>query len=263
MQANAPRPRHDLSDRQLAWLVAGTVAAIVAWFALRGALPADWSTPGSPALYLTGVAGVVLLLVPAAFAIAKRSGTSKSPLRWFNAHVVCASLGSVLIAVHSAGHLGRPPALLLLSLVALAVIGVWARLRVSRSMSRTFAAKMPLVAAPDAAVRSRLAAIIAEKRALLRELAPQAAEGTFSVSLPHLLGSPRLAIAYRRLEREESKLLGTRAAVGAVQAWWRPLHMALAWLFVIGVVIHVITVTFFAGYVADYGPVTWWHIRAW
>ncbi len=263
MHANAPRSRHDLSDRHLAWLVAGMVAAIVAWFLLRGALPAEWSTPGSPALYLTGVAGVVLLLVPAAFAIAKRSGHAKSPLRWFNAHVVCASFGSVLIAVHSAGHLGRPPAMLLLALAGLAIIGVWARLRVSRSMSRTFAARMPLVATQDPAVRARLAAIIAEKRVLLRELAPQAAEGTFSVSLPHLLGSPRLAIAYRRLEREESKLLGTRAAVGAVQAWWRPLHMALAWLFVIGVVIHVITVTFFAGYVADYGPVTWWHISAW
>jgi hypothetical protein len=47
------------------------------------------------------------------------------------------------------------------------------------------------------------------------------------------------------------------------QAWWRPLHMALAWLFVLGVVIHVVTVTFFAGYVADGGPITWWHLRAW
>jgi len=263
MAQRPPARAGELPDRQLAWLMAGVVAAIVAWFVLRGALPPEWSTPGSPVLYFAGVAGVALLLVPAAFAIAKRSGGSTAPRRWFNAHVVCASLGSVLIAVHSAGHLGRPPALLLLALVALAIIGVWARLRVSRSMSRTFAAKMPLVAAPDPAVRARLAAIIAEKRALLRELAPQANEGTFSVSLPQLLASPRLAVAYRRLEREESKLLGTRAAVGAVQAWWRPLHMALAWLFVIGVVVHVFTVTFFAGYVADYGPVSWWHIRAW
>jgi hypothetical protein len=75
--------------------------------------------------------------------------------------------------------------------------------------------------------------------------------------------SPRLALAYRKLAREESLLLGTRRAVSAQQAWWRPLHMALAWLFVLGVVIHVVTVTFFAGYVADGGAITWWHLRAW
>ena len=32
---------------------------------------------------------------------------------------------------------------------------------------------------------------------------------------------------------------------------------------VLGLVIHVITVTFFAGYVADGGPITWWHLTAW
>jgi hypothetical protein len=108
-----------------------------------------------------------------------------------------------------------------------------------------------------------LRALIIEKRRLLAELDPQAIEGTFSVNLPHFLRNPRLALAYRRLAREEAILLGTRSAVSAQQAWWRPLHMALAWLFVLGVVIHVITVTFFAGYVADGGPITWWHITAW
>ena len=63
--------------------------------------------------------------------------------------------------------------------------------------------------------------------------------------------------------REESRLLGTRRAVGAAQAWWRPLHMALAWIFVLGVVIHVLTVTLFAGYVAGGGPITWWHLADW
>jgi hypothetical protein len=98
---------------------------------------------------------------------------------------------------------------------------------------------------------------------LIRDLDPQAREGTFSVTLSHWWRSPRLAYAYHRLASEEAWLLGTRRAVGVSQGWWRPLHMALAWIFVLGVVIHVITVTFFAGYVADGGPITWWHLKAW
>ena len=39
--------------------------------------------------------------------------------------------------------------------------------------------------------------------------------------------------------------------------------MAIAWIFVLGVLIHVLTVTFFAGYVADGGVITWWHLAQW
>ncbi len=255
--------RNEFPDARLLQLTAAAVLAIVLWFVIRGLLPEMWRTPGSPALYLTGVAGVMLLLVPVAFVLVKRSGHGKDPVGWFNAHIVCSLAGMVLIAVHSGGFLRRPPALLLLALVALAALGVWARVRGSRRMAATFASKAPAFKVPDAATRERLRALIAEKRRLLAVLDPQANEGTFSVNLPQLLRSPRLALAYRKLAREESLLLGTRRAVSPQQAWWRPLHMALAWLFVLGVVIHVITVTFFAGYVADGGPVTWWHLTAW
>jgi len=244
-------------------LTAAAMVAIVLWFVIRGALPEMWRMPGSAALYLTGVAGVVLLLVPVAFVLVKRGGHGKNPVGWFNAHIVCSLAGMVLIAVHSGGFLRRPPALLLLALVALAVLGVWARVRGSRRMAATFASKAPAFKVPDAATRDRLRALIIEKRRLLAELDPAAVEATFSVNLPHFVRSPRLALAYRRLAREESLLLGTRRQVSAPQAWWRPLHMVLAWLFVLGVVIHVITVTFFAGYVADGGPITWWHLTAW
>lgn len=255
--------RHDLPDAKLLQLTAAAVIAIILWFAVRGVLPETWRSPGSPQLYLTGIVGVILLLVPVAFVIAKRGGSGANPVNWFNAHVVCALAGMVLIAIHSGGFLRRPPALLLLALIALAALGVWARVRGSRRMAATFASKAPGFTVPDAATRERLRSLIAEKRRLLSELDPQANEGTFSVNLPHFIRSPVLALAYRRLAREESLLLGTRAAVSAKQAWWRPLHMALAWLFVLGVVIHVITVTFFAGYVAGGGPITWWHLRAW
>lgn len=253
----------DFPDARLLQLTAVAVIAIVLWFLIRGVLPEMWHTPGSSALYLTGVAGVLLLLVPVAFVIAKRGGHSANPVGWFNAHIVCSLAGMVLIAIHSGGFLRRPPALLLLTLLALAALGVWARVHGSRRMAATFASKAPAFNVPDAETRERLRALIIEKRRLLTELDPQATEGTFSVNLPHFFSHPRLAMAYRKLVREESLLLGTRRAVSAPQAWWRPLHMALAWLFVLGVVIHVITVTFFAGYVADGGAITWWHLTAW
>lgn len=255
--------RRDLSNATLLGLLAGVVIAITVWFMVRAWLPEPWSVPGSPALYLTGVAGIALLLVPAAFAFVKRGGLTRNPVRWFNAHVVCSSVGLVLIVAHSGGYLRRAPALLLLTLLALAVLGVWARVRGSRLMAATFASRAPAFNVPDEATRNRLREIISEKRRLIEKLDPQAREGTFSVTLLHWRRSPRLAYAYHRLVREETLLLGTRRTVGLSQAWWRPLHMALAWIFVLGVVIHVITVTFFAGYVADGGPITWWHLTKW
>ncbi len=258
-----PSPSADIDNSRLLRLVAAAIGAIVAWFALRPWLAPAWREPGSPALYLTGVAGVLLLLVPAAFALAKRAGASRDPRGWFNAHVYCSLAGAALIAVHSGGFLRRPPALLLAAIVALAALGVWARLRGSRRMAATFASKTYVFAPPNAAARERLRQLIAEKRVLLKDLDGKANEGTFSVTLSHLLHRPRLALAYRRLALEESRLLNTRGAVGAAQAWWRPLHMSLAWIFVIGVAIHVLTVAFFAGYVAGGGPITWWHLAEW
>lgn len=255
--------RADLGNRTLIALVAVSVLAIIAWFMLRGALGPAWRTPGSPPLYLTGVVGTLLLLVPAAFAFAKRSGRSAHPVAWFNAHVVCACIGAALIAVHCAGHLGRAPTLLLATLVALAVLGVWARVRAAQRMARMFGAKVPDFHRPDAPTRAHLRQIIERKRALLQTLEPGANEATFSVNLPQLLRRPWGALAYRALEREEARLLGTRRAVAGAQAWWRPLHILLAWIFVAGIAIHVVTVTFFAGYVADYGPIGWWHLTAW
>jgi hypothetical protein len=254
--------RYELSDRSLAIVAAATLAAIAAWFILRNWLPGAWRTPGSPQLYLAGVAGTLLLLVPALFTLAKRSGAA-SPRAWFNAHVACSFAGAVLIAAHSGGFLRRPPALLLLALAALAALGIWARLRGSRHMAATFASRAPAFRVPEAEKRERLHALIGEKRRVLAKLDPGASEGTFSVTLAHRLRAPRLALAYGRLAREEARLLGTRAAADPAQAWWRPLHLALAWTFAAGVLIHVVTVSFFAGYVADGGAVTWWHLRAW
>src|SRR5690606_17540987 len=104
-------------------------------------LPAPWRTPGSPALYLAGVAGAALLLVSMAFVLVKRTGTGGSPPAWFVAHVVGGTAGAVLVVIHSAGYLRRPPALLFLLILALVLLGLWGRIRLSRRMAATFAAK--------------------------------------------------------------------------------------------------------------------------
>jgi hypothetical protein len=119
--------KQDFPDASLLRLTAATVVAIVLWFVIRGVLPEMWRTPGSPALYFTGVAGLLLLLVPVAFVLVKRGGHSANPVGWFNAHIVCSLMGMVLIAIHSGGFLRRPPALLLLALLALAALGAGAR----------------------------------------------------------------------------------------------------------------------------------------
>lgn len=259
---NGDRKPFDLDDRLLAGLVLGVVLCLLAFVLVLPALPPAWRRQGSPPLYLTGVAGAALLLVSMVFVVVKRSGVGGSPVTWFAAHVFSACVGSVLVVVHSAGSLGRAPALLILTIFTLAVLGVWARVRLSRRMAATFGAKRGGFAAPDGTARERLGGIIAEKTAVLGRLDPKAREAIFSVTLAHWLSRPGLAWAYARLVHEENGLIGARASVGTAQAFWRPLHIALAYLFVAGVVIHVMTVTFFAGYVADGGPITWWHLAA-
>ena len=214
-------------------------------------------------LHLTGVAGALALLVPAVFSAVKRSGRSEVPNAWLTAHVLASCAGLVLVSVHAAGRLDGPPALLLLAVLGLIASGAVARLHVSGTIAATFGTRRDPFGRPDPARRARLATFVARKRAVLAQLDPRAEEATFSVTAAHLLSSPRLALAYMRLAREESALIGTRGSVPRLQAGWRPFHLALAWIFLGGLLVHVVTVTFFAGYVADGRTIDWWHLTRW
>jgi len=256
--------RPDLPDQMLLWIVGAAALLVGAWFAfLRPLLRTPWSTPGSPELYLAGVLGALLLLVSMVFVVIKRSGHGRLAPAWFVAHIVCGALGTVLVLIHSAGYMRRPPALLLLALLGLIALGLWARVRLSARMAATFASKQRGFTPAIPGNRKALAGVIENKRTLLASLDPAAQEATFSPTLQHWMRSPRASLHYARLIREENRLVGTRASVGMEQAWWRPLHLALAYTFVLGLVIHVLTVTFFAGYVAGDEPITWWHLTAW
>jgi len=255
--------RPDISNRTLGTLVAGLAVVILIYAVGRAFLPDALKTPGSPVLYLCGVFGALLLLVSAVFVLVKRAGRGGSPPFWFNAHIIASCLGTVLVVIHSAGYLRRPPALLFLALLGLIVLGVWARIWLSRRVSSTFGEKYGHFGPLPPGQRERLRAVIDQKLDLLRRLDPQAQEGTFSLTLAHWLRHPMLAADYAKLARAERDIIGTRRMVPPQQAYWRAAHLALGYLFVIGLIIHVITVTFFAGYVADGGDITWWHLTQW
>jgi hypothetical protein len=260
----SPAPAHDLPTRTLLALLGAAAAFLVVYFTLvLPRLGAAWRMPGSPPLYLLGVAGAALLLLSAGYSVAKRGGRAQAPVTWFRLHVLAGTLGAVLVWVHGAGHLARPPALLLLVVLALVGLGLWARARGARHMADTIGTKRGGFAGPCADLRERLRAVIARKAALLRELDPAASEATFSVTLRHWCSKPLRSLAYVRLVREEERLIGARASVGRAQAWWRPLHMSLALAFVAGLLAHVVVVTLFAGYTAGGREIYWWHLRAW
>lgn len=242
------------------------IVVIVAYFLLLFPyLPEAWRKAGSPELYLTGVAGACLLLVSMIFSAVKRGGGGDLAPTMYVAHVLCAYAGTVLVAIHGAGNLGRPPVFLYLAIIGLIALGLYARVHLSARVARTFAEKhKSFAAAPVEQKRERLRAVLEKKRALLKTLDPAANEGTFSVQPAHWRSKPLKSWQYSKLVAEEREIMGTRHMVPMAQAYWWMAHRLLAYLFVLGIVIHVVTVTFFAGYVANYtGEITWWHLTEW
>ena len=255
-----PAPDQPALDRGAVLALAGFCAvALIGHTLLLPLLPPAWRLAGSAPLYLVGVAGAALLLVPAAFAWAKRSAGSPRP--WFLAHSLAGAAGLVLVAVHAAGHWGRPPALLLLLAMALLLQGLRARTKGADKLVQVMASRpQAFEGGPD---RAALAQLLERKRRLLVRLDPAAEEATFSPAPGHWLRHPGLTLAYQRLVRAEAELLGARRAAGLELSRWRQLHMIAGWLLFAGIFVHVITVTFFAGYVASGGEIHWWHLATW
>lgn len=254
-------PRRDLTPGALrlvtALLGAGLALALVAAVVFPGA------AAGHPLHQSLAIVGAVLLLVPVAFSLVKRSGHAYRTPAWFSGHVVASSAGAILVTAHAAaGDLLSPPGLLWLLLVALLAQGLWARIRYPRPTAALFASRIDSFAGPDPGLRESLRAVIAAKRELLAELDPSADEALFSPDLRHALHHPWLTLRYARLAAREAHLVG-RGRAGLALAFWRRAHIGLAVLFVVGLCIHMVMVLFLAGYVAAGEPVDWWHITAW
>ena len=253
----------NLDNRRLIQLIGATLVVIALYFILLPLLPEAWHTPGSSELYLMGVLGTVLLLAAAGFSIVKRGKSKTSPVRWFAAHVNLACIGSICIVIHSAGYVRSPPALMILALGCLALLGLWARIYGAKWMAATLGTKRSAFAKPNSALQAQIRDVIEKKKTVLELLDPPALESTFSPNLSHWLCQPFRTAEYIGLIWKEETLIGVRKSVGPVQAYWRALHLLLASMFVAGLFIHVITVTFFAGYVADGGEIYWWHLTRW
>jgi len=255
--------RYDLSNKAIAILTAVSTCSVFLYFLILPYLPEVWSTPGSRQLYLFGVAGSILTLTPFAFSIAKRGGRSAAPPTWFCVHVLCGTLGCCLLLAHSAGHFGRPPALLLGGCIFLVFQGAVLRVYISQFMAQTFGIKHSSFLGFLALDKTYLAQLIMDKGLLLQRLSPNSSEATFSPSLNHWLRHPLLSYTYTRLSRAERRLIDKVTNQPKTSSGWRQLHIAVAFLFLSGMFIHIATVTFFAGYVADGGGITWWHITDW
>lgn len=223
-------------------------------------------TPASPAGQVLGITGGLLLLSPLLFSLMKRLAHAASPPTWFVVHVIASGVGLVLVAGHVAGgQWWSPPALLFAAALFLVVQGSLARAYLGQHLSELFAAstgslnhgEMPRID------RAALATIISTKRELLKRLSPADNEGTFKVTLSHWFRHPVLSWRYSTLAREEQHLVGARQRAGRLLTLWRPLHMLVAFGFLAGLLVHVVVVLFFAGYVAGDGPITWWHITDW
>jgi hypothetical protein len=256
-------PRPDLSNRRLIAGVTALGLALLFYLGAKSGLPGGWQQPGSAVLHPAAAFGAVLLLTPFLFSLGKRGGHATVPNKLFILHVGASLLGIFLVTVHAAAALSGPPLALLGCLVLLVVSGMVGRVYLAPCMATTFGTKSAPFTAPDPALRERLRTLIGEKRALLARLDPGADEALYSVTLRHWLTAPLMSLAYARLARKEAELIGARQSVPPLQAWWRPLHIALAWAFLAGLILHVVLVTFFAGYVADGREIYWWHLAAW
>ncbi|SDM98939.1 hypothetical protein SAMN04487951_101375 [Vreelandella arcis] len=219
--------------------------------------------PGAPWLQLSAMAGGLLLMTPLLFSLAKRSSFSVSPPRWFAAHVLASMAGFVFISLHvAAGRLFSTPGILYLLLLFLIFQGIVARVFLSQQFSRQFGSRESSFTVTHA-TRRELAEVIASKTLLLTRLEPQASEALFSPNLRHAMNYPLLTLRYARLMSRESHLVGARRRAGRPLSMWRRLHIFAALLFLTGIIIHVVAVTFLAGYVAGDDTIYWWHLATW
>lgn len=254
-------PPRDLSNKALRHALGGAAALAALGLAALFLLPESLARPGSPLLQSLAIAGALLLLASFAAAMRKRLG---GPGReGVSRHVMLACIGFALVATHTTGTVTKMPSTLLVILVLLMALGAWARTEGARRMSATFGTKPAGFRPQDEETRGKLKALIAEKRSLLTGLEPGANEGTFSPGVRHWLRAPLATLAYRRAMARESALVGAREPLSTAQARWRLAHQLLAWAFVIGLLIHVVVVTFFAGYAAEGREIYWWHVTDW
>ncbi len=249
-----------IHDRLLAYLIFFAFFSLFIYFSLLHLLSSPWHMPGSSVLYIFGVVGSLFLSVSIVFLFLKRAHVSKKPVFWFNCHVVTAIIGSVLVTIHSSGKMGYAPALLLVALLGLTLLGIFARFYISKRNAEIFASKVQIFQTLNRDDKGKVEQIIQRKEELLFSIEPETKEGTFSLSLKHWCKYPIFSIRFYNLVCKENSYIRKKFEHGFLIRFWRSIHISLSIIFFLGLVAHIIVVTFFAGYVSDGTDIYWWYI---
>ena len=251
----------DLSNFYLIAIVCGAIIISLVTLVAIDCLPVGFRQPGSPLLQSAAIIGSILLILSFLAILAKRFG--KPGRSGFKAHVWLANIGFILIIAHSGLAVLSIPGILLILLLVIAILGIYARLVLSRQMENTFGTKRTGFSAPDETIRNELKHLIAHKQRLLKQIDPSANEAFFSIQARNWIKTPVLAFRYNHAVGKEAGLLETRKSVPFFQAYYRSIHQLLSVAFLLGLIIHSVTTIFFAGYVAEDRYIYWWHITEW
>jgi len=256
-------------NRFIFFVSVGAVVIALAYLAAGPMLASYDQRPGAPVGQWLGVAAAIAMLLTFLYLPVRRSAALESGKpRYQFIHTLVGILGLALALAHSRGRLTHPPAFVLLAAIGLMVTGVYGRVVSPKRLGAAFGrAALPYSAIRGGSGRpDAIDALVEMKRAVLARLDPPASEARFVLRTHHWLRRPLLACRYFRLASRERRLIESlpAAAVGEVslaERLWRRVHVWLAWLFVVGLLGHVVTTLFFAGYVADGREIYWWHLR--
>ena len=257
---NGSKPK-DLSDFHLTTIVGCAASISLIALIILNVFPAKVHPPGGPLLQSAAIIGSILLILSCLFIMGKRFG--RNGKNGFKGHVWLASIGAILVIVHSGFSILSIPGILLILLLVITLLGLWGRLILSQKMMNTFGSKLAAFSTTNETKKTELARIIQHKRELLKEIDPTADEAIFSIQAKNWIKTPLLCYQYQQTVEKENHLLETRKSVSFGQAYYRSLHRLLSIAFLFGLLLHVITTTFFAGYVADGRSIYWWHITEW
>ena len=261
MRRDTPKRFDILFQMRLLFYSLIVPAAVGISYILGTLLPKELSEPGSPLMQSLAIIGTLLLIITFYGVLSKRFG---KPGRIGTViHIISANLGTILVIVHSGGTILVTPGSLIILLFIIMLLGGVLRIVMPLNFSNTFGTKLRGFTSLEDNTRQELREIISAKEDILAQVEPNAQEGLFSLRLQHWIKAPFLAYRYRTLEKVEEKIIGYRNSVKPIQAYCRRLHQVFSWLLLIGVTVHIITVTFFANYVADGRPIYWWHIKDW
>lgn len=254
----------DLSNKALLrtlYAAAATLALLLAGSAAARTLNPAMFSPGAP--FMQSVAAIGSALLAAGFwaALGKRVGGSAK--QGFRRHIWLSVTGMLLVAWHTTASFHKAPMLLLLIIVSLAVLGAIARTRAAVAQGQMFGQRIGRLMRTDGVDRTRLAEVLESKRSVLKRLDPAASEGTFVLRPWHWRTHPLWSWRFARLVAAEQRLLGTPGLFEWSPRSFRLWHQVLATVFIVGLLSHIVLVTWFAGYVADERAIYWWHLAAW